>query len=120
MWFDNIRGYKQSIDGKKSSCTCSDFVYRKLKKEDPKNPLSKVIQIGECKHIKEMRRLGQDDIYRLLKKKKKWMSIKEMAKELGTGASSISLCLGKLVKQKEVFKKEARDNGVRYHRYKIK
>ena len=119
MWFE-VGEYKQFITSNKSNCTCPDFVYRRLKKKDFNNPLSKIIQTGECKHIREVRiKLGQENIYKLLKKND-WMSIKEITKKLDVGSSSISLCLNKLINQGEVIKKETRYNGIRYCLYKIK
>lgn len=53
-----INGYLQWIDDErsKSNCTCPDFRYRKLKKANPEDSESKIIQVGECKHLKEARK----------------------------------------------------------------
>ena len=53
--FYEIGKYYQWIEAKenkiiKSSCTCKDFMFRKLKKKE-----EKVIQIGDCKHIQRIK-----------------------------------------------------------------
>jgi predicted transcriptional regulator len=51
--------------------------------------------------------MTQNDVYNLLKAEDKWMTAKEIAKILNTGAKSISTNLNKLLKSGDVIK-EAR------------
>ena len=60
--------------------------------------------------------MGQDDLVRLLKTKKKWLGAMEISKELKIGIRSTRLKLEKLRNKKEIkFKKNGR---CFYYKYK--
>ena len=79
MWFE-VGDYLQRVTKKEITCTCK-WTTMEMSRY-PKHPEFR----KDCKHIKEVRiKLGQEDIYKLLKKKRRWTSIKEISKELGLG-----------------------------------
>ncbi len=57
--------------------------------------------------------MGQQDSLKLLNKTKKWMTVKEVSKRLKI--STASLCLNKLAKQGEIFRRpKSKGNGFEY------
>ncbi|KKN12890.1 hypothetical protein LCGC14_1011860 [marine sediment metagenome] len=49
--------------------------------------------------------MGQQEIYKLMKKKDKWMSCREISECVGTSQSTASTSLRKLHDQKEILRK---------------
>lgn len=65
--------------------------------------------------------MTQEEVLRVLKNKKRWMTAQEIAEILKTGSGSISATLRKLLKYKEVrFKKSRKTFGGKPYLYKIK
>ena len=50
--------------------------------------------------------MAQEDVLKLLKKEKRWLSTKKIAEKLKIGRGTVDLNLNKLYKYGEVFKKE--------------
>ncbi len=55
--------------------------------------------------------MSQDSVLKLLKRKNKWMTGKEICKELGLAKSSINNSLNKLYKRREIFKDNRRHDS---------
>lgn len=51
--------------------------------------------------------MTQQSVYNLLKKKDEWITSKEIAKILKLSPGSVSTCLNKLYKYKEILKRES-------------
>ena len=49
--------------------------------------------------------MTQADCYKLLKKHRKWMTVKEIAAKLKTGIPSCNICLSRLVKNREAIRR---------------
>ena len=64
--------------------------------------------------------MGQNDIYQFLKKNKdKWFTSREISEGLSVGTSSISTCLKRLRRFRQVeFKKSPKSAGI--YLYKVK
>lgn len=66
--------------------------------------------------------MSQQSIFKLLKRKKKWMTSKEMARILGI--RSVNASLRKLYDQGEILRREVRIKGINFghwtYQYKIK
>ncbi len=65
--------------------------------------------------------MSQADVIRILKKKRRWMTIKEVAKILKYNPSNINVSLLKLYEQGEIFRRERKNTiGHSPYEYKIK
>jgi len=100
MWF-NVGKYEQKSSKNEITCTC---IWTTMEMSRyPKHPE----QRKDCKHIKEVRvKIGQEEIYNLLKEKNRWMTVKQIAKKIGNGISTVNTCINKLFKQKVVVRRD--------------
>jgi len=65
--------------------------------------------------------MTQEEVLRVLKKKKRWMTTQEIGNILKTGSGSVSSTLRKLLKYKEIkFKKSRETFGGKPYLYKAK
>jgi len=64
--------------------------------------------------------MGQEEIYKLLKKKKKWMTVKEIAKEVGCSVGATTSALNRLVGYETSLKKKERSSLEGGNLWKIK
>jgi len=64
--------------------------------------------------------MAQSNVLELLKKKRKWISTKQLSEELGINASTVNCALRKMLKYSEIDKKEVRNGSYRHYEYKSK
>ena len=64
--------------------------------------------------------MSQEAVYKLLKKKDKWMGTEEISKKLDTSRSCIIHSLSKLYRWGEILKKEERINGHLFYFWRAK
>ena len=64
--------------------------------------------------------MTQSDVLKVLKKRNKWMSVKEIAKELRVENGSVIRALNSMFKYGEVFKRKAKKNSYWGHEWKTK
>jgi len=64
--------------------------------------------------------MTQEDVYQLLKKKKKWMSRTEIGEILDIGKGSVGINGNKLMKAGYILRKEKKINNHQTYVYRIK
>lgn len=76
--------------------------------------MTAIKRINECNFAESKQRMkefmAQEETYQLLKRKRKWMTTKEVAEELKISIGSTTKNLNKLHQHGEIFKKLKRTN----------
>ena len=115
QWFE-VGEYIQKATKKEITCTCiwSTFELSRY----PKQPELR----KDCKHIKEVRiKLGQEEVYILLKKNGGWMTTKQLSTTIDTGRGTISLCANKLFKIGYIDRRRIKNiHNINQYEYKVK